>query len=355
MTRCYGVYGAGGVGKTTTAAALGVALARRGSRTLVVTTDPARRLADVLGVTPAPAVAAVPWCDQLDCLMPHARTTTRALAGELLADHPDLLDSLLANPVFEALLSGIAGIHELAALASLASMMGNYDAVVIDTAPGVHAMQLLALPGQIAALLDGRALRWLIRLAPRSPAVPRGVASRLLDWGQRAVVARLQDTLGAAAVVACLDVLAAVTLLRPRLSEIARVVNDLLFAPSTSHVLVVAPRSSARREIDYISGQLATLGVAPCLYVINRAATETPAWLTELSTVEGLPDELACCIRSASGEFDDARRATVSIVDEVTRMARPAIIVRVPTIVSGNPPDIVIAAAHALASAVTAP
>ena len=242
MTTRYVVYGAGGVGKTTTAAALAVSLAQRGARTLVVTTDPARRLGDALGVPTSPDIVAVPWRAGLDCFMPEAKATTRSVAAELLVDAPDVAARLQRNPVFEMLCSGLAGVHELATLASLAPRLGGYDAVVIDTAPSHHALELVSLPGRLSALIDNRALQWLARLAEQRLEERRGLSARLLDWGQRRFVARFEDALGGSAIASCMEVLGAVMTARPRLSETVRFANELLTGPATAHVVVLAAR-----------------------------------------------------------------------------------------------------------------
>jgi anion-transporting ArsA/GET3 family ATPase len=346
--RRYVVFGAGGVGKTTTSAALAVAFARSGQRTLVVTTDPARRLADALDVPSCPEVVEVPWCPGLDCYMPEARATTRTVAAELLADAPEVASALHHNPVFEILGSGLAGVHELVTLASLSTRVAGYDAVVIDTAPSLHAIDLLTLPARLRGLIDSRAIQWLAQLSGSRTESPRGLSRRLLDWGQRRFVTRFEEALGGSVVAAILEVLSAVMTARPRLSETVRIAGELLTGSASEHLVVLAPRHGAEHEARFFFDHLAAVARPPSWFVVNRASVELPLWPGTLLASSALPRELHAAAGLACTEATIARDAADQAVAALTRMAPQAQVIRVPTLSRPRPSQVVAAMAEHL-------
>jgi arsenite-transporting ATPase len=164
------VCGLGGVGKTTSAAVLALAWAARGQRTVVLTIDPARRLADALGVQLAdvPTPVHVPGHPdaRLDALMLDRRAAWSALVRRHLT-HPARADALLANPYFQALSERLSGGHEFMAIETLHQLAasGRYDLIVVDTPPSQHALDVLAAPERIQRILDQRLLGALLRPA----------------------------------------------------------------------------------------------------------------------------------------------------------------------------------------------
>jgi len=160
MTRALLITGAGGVGKTTLAAALGIAGARRGRRTLVLTVDPARRLADALGVhvgndptpTPEPGLAA-------------AMLDAEASWDAIVRRHadPETVDRLLASPFFRAVAERFPAGQAYAAAEEMAGHLesGEFDLVVVDTPPSGGGLDFFASPQRIRSLVGGRVLRWL--------------------------------------------------------------------------------------------------------------------------------------------------------------------------------------------------
>ncbi len=155
------VTGGGGVGKTTVSAALAVAAARAGRRTLVMTVDPARRLADALGVdeigNDPVATSAQPglWAAMLD-----AREGWERIV--LDTAKPDVADRLLASPFFRAIADRFPAGQSYAAGAQMARHLesGRFDLVVVDTPPAAGGIDFFLAPGQIRGLVGGRLLRW---------------------------------------------------------------------------------------------------------------------------------------------------------------------------------------------------
>lgn len=346
MTRHYVVYGVGGVGKTTVSAALAVALAKSGLKTLVVTTDPARRLADALGIESSPDIAPVGFCPGLDCYMPESRQTPRTVASELLVGHPTIAAGLVDNPVFELLCSGLAGVHELALLASIGPRAAAYDAVVVDTAPSRHALELVALPGRISRLLDSRALRWLGRIAERGPR--RTVAQRVLDWGQDKLVARFEKALGEGAVSDTLAVLNAVMTIRPRLAETIRLAGELLTGPATEHIVVLAPRHGAAHEARFFETSLTAIAKPPSAWIVNRALDVVPEWAIELARTPDLEADLADAAGLVMSESRLAMEAARDTVEAVLSVAPRARVHRIPGIEGASPTEVVMGVANHL-------
>lgn len=156
------VCGAGGVGKTTVSAALGLALAREGRSVLVLTVDPARRLADALGhdLGPEPSTVHLPGEPAMDAAMlDPASSFARVVAG--LDVHETDRQRLLGSRITRELTGGDAGMQELMAVVELERFSADdrYDAIVLDTPPALHALELLDGPQRIVGLLSGRTVK----------------------------------------------------------------------------------------------------------------------------------------------------------------------------------------------------
>jgi anion-transporting ArsA/GET3 family ATPase len=167
--------GSGGVGKTTTAAALSLAAARRGKRTLVLTIDPARRLANSLGL--ASLGHQVQEVDRELILRGaggrgslHAMMLDQKAAfDEVVARHakdPAAVQRILANPVYAQISGSLAGAQEYAAMAKLHDFdrTGEWDLIVVDTPPTSHALDFLDAPRKLSEAIDSPAVEWFRKL-----------------------------------------------------------------------------------------------------------------------------------------------------------------------------------------------
>ena len=152
--------GSGGVGKTTTAAALGLTGARSGRRTLVLTIDPARRLASSLGLpqldqeerrVPDDLVKPTGERGALHAMMLDQRRTFDELIARYATD-PDVRARLLENRIYKQISATLSGAHEYAAMAKLQEIdrAGRYDLVIVDTPPTAHALDFLDAPSKVA-------------------------------------------------------------------------------------------------------------------------------------------------------------------------------------------------------------
>src|SRR5918996_5966222 len=161
--------GSGGVGKTTTAAALAMGMAERGLKVAVVTIDPAKRLADSLGLEELgnePRRVDGNFEGELWALMLDSKRTFDALIDRLAPDEATR-DEVLSNRIYQQLSSAVAGSQEFTAIAKLYELDqdGDYDLLVLDTPPSRNALDFLDAPGRLTGFFQGRAIRMFLRPA----------------------------------------------------------------------------------------------------------------------------------------------------------------------------------------------
>lgn len=268
------VTGSGGVGKTTIAAALGLAAAQRQQRkVLVVTVDPARRLATALGLdgignTPTPvdpaaiAAAGVEVRGELHVAM----LDTKAGWDELIRRHaPDVetRDAVLANPLYDNLTSRFVHSHDYLAMEQLHDLhaTGEYDLVIVDTPPSRNALSILDAPGRMADFFGSRLLRWLT--------VP--YRSRLFSAASRPFQQIADRILGSRFLQDIADFFILFQRMERGFVRRAREVEALIADPRTSFVVVTtleaAPSHEARFLVDELTRRRLPLGAV----VANRA------------------------------------------------------------------------------------
>ena len=277
--------GPGGVGKTTTAAALGATAARLGRKTLVCTIDPAPRLADALGVgglgpepRPVPAeacrVLGIPeegagrlFAVRLDTARAFAR-----LVDEQVAD-PEMRRRIFDNGIYRQVTTSLTGSQEYAATLALYELAreGAYDLIVLDTPPTANALDFLDAPKRIAAAVSSPALNWFAR-APEGDGASglRRLSFRRLRAGGALVFRRLAKLVGSRFLE---DVGAFLTDFQQVLGgflERANAVDLLLRSPETAFLLVLVPAVAAVDEALYFHGRLREAGVPLSAFIANR-------------------------------------------------------------------------------------
>lgn len=271
--------GAGGVGKTTVSAAIALAAARAGQRALVVTVDPARRLAGALGLStlpgqPAPLPAAALAAAGLPRDLPlFAMMLDQASAWDrLLSRHGGRAGGRVAAGRFYAVLSRrFAGTSEYLAIDELVELAGSgrFDRLVLDTPPGDRAVELLDAPARVRSLLDRKVLGWL----------PVGRGARRLGRAGAFLAAELEAATGGAALTDVADFLAAAADMADALAARAAAARAVLADPDTAVVLVCRPD---RRGVDgaiELAARIRALGLALGGVVVNRLH---PAWPEEV-------------------------------------------------------------------------
>jgi len=267
--------GSGGVGKTTTAAALAVEAARRGRRTAVLTVDPAQRLKDALGLgslegharrVPLGSVGA--RSAHLDALLLDVKRTFDDLV-RALASTPDQAARVLENRLYQNLSGTLAGTAEYMAVETVYRLAeeGDYDLLVVDTPPARHAVDFLDAPRRLLALLDSRAFAILKDPTSILPAAGSRLAHLLLA----AVLRGLERFTGLGLVREVGEFVGAIEALTGALRDRVRRVAGLLHADSTWLLLVTAPEPRLVAETDTLVRALAAIDLRISGMVVNRA------------------------------------------------------------------------------------
>lgn len=342
--------GGGGVGKTTTSAALGLALARRGAKTLVVTVDPARRLASAMGV---PVDADVheahvePGVEgDLFALMPEPRRSTRTFIELLFVDEPEAKARMLKNRVYRLLADAAAGMHEVVSLMLVAKAIEerHFDYLVVDTAPSRQGLDFVSYPGRLATLYEGRAVAWLGSLARGEgddDGEQRDEKGGLIAAGRKRVEQLFGRLVNPQTLRDLAGMFAELALVKDRFARLARVSETLLLGPSTRYLLVAAPSGSAASDVRFLSRKLGRLGQRPTAMVLNRADPTTPPWLGELEAASGLPADLSGALEAVHAEFHARQRAGDALARGLGRDLPDTPAVRLPTLEARDPSRIV--------------
>ncbi|WP_040601343.1 ArsA family ATPase [Patulibacter medicamentivorans] len=270
--------GPGGVGKTTTAAALGLALARDGRRVAVVTIDPARRLADALGLgtlgndperVPAAALDALGVVPpgELWAMMLDPKRTFDALVRELSPDEATS-DRVLANPLYRQISTAAGGSHEFTAVARLHDLHRDprFDVVVLDTPPSRNALDFLDAPDRIAGFLEGRAVRALLGQGRG------GIAARVARRGTGLALGALQRLTGVDLLRDLATFFEALGPLTEGFAARATAVRTLLRDPATRFVVVTSPAPVAAGEAVFFRRHLRDVEMPFTGLVINRVS-----------------------------------------------------------------------------------
>ena len=283
-TRIIVCCGSGGVGKTTTAAALGLRAAERGRHVVVLTVDPARRLAQSMGLTsldntPRPVPGAVIQPQQSGSLHAMMLDMKRTF-DEIVEAHsdPDRAAQILANPFYQSLSSSFSGTQEYMAMEKLGQLRraDEWDLIVVDTPPSRSALDFLDAPQRLGRFLDGRLLRLLT-----SPAKFGGRAYlRVLGAGFGMVTGMLTKILGAQVLRDAQTFVAALDTMFGGFRERAEYTYQLLRAPDTSFVVIAAPEPDALREASYFVERLAQEGMPLAGLILNRVHKSTAGRLS---------------------------------------------------------------------------
>ncbi|MBC7678142.1 MAG: ArsA family ATPase [Pseudorhodobacter sp.] len=281
--------GSGGVGKTTTAAALALRAAERGRRTVVLTIDPARRLAQATGLTELDntprAVAGVDG--QLDAMMLDMKRTF----DDIVVAHaePAKAAAILQNPFYVPLSSSFAGTQEYMAMEKLGQLKasGEYDLVVVDTPPTRSALDFLDAPERLTTFLDGRLVKILL-----APAKAGGKAYlKVVTVGFNVFTSAITRIIGASVLQDVSQFVAALETMFGGFRERAQATYDLLKADGTMFVVVATPERDALREAAYFVERLASEQMPLAGLVVNRVHRSSAQGLTaerSLAAAEGL-------------------------------------------------------------------
>jgi anion-transporting ArsA/GET3 family ATPase len=310
--------GPGGVGKTTTAAALGVIGARNGLRTLVCTIDPAPRLADALGVAnlgPTPTAIGADTAAALGITSPHMLHAMRVdpatafahLVEDQVAD-PELRKHIFSNSLYRHVTTDLTGSQEYAATLALYELRrdGGYDLIVLDTPPTANALEFLETPERLAAAIASPAMQWFARSDPHMSRF----SLKRLGVGGATIIRRAGKLMGSQ----FLDDLGAFLLdIREVLGGFltrAREIESVLKRPDVGFILVMTPETASVNEALYFARRLRETGSPLCCYIANRTLQEplpcSPGVLREqIAAMPGMKEQPAEAIDTAAVKLEE--------------------------------------------------
>ncbi|MEO5877016.1 MAG: ArsA family ATPase [Streptosporangiaceae bacterium] len=279
-TRIIVCCGSGGVGKTTTAAALGLRAADRGRDVVVLTVDPARRLAQSMGLSELDnsprKIDGVVGTGELHAMMLDMKRTF----DEIIEAHsdPDRAKQILANPFYQSLSSSFSGTQEYMAMEKLGQLHRSdaWDLIIVDTPPSRNALDFLDAPERMGRFLDGRFIKLLF--APAKAGGKLGLKVVSVGFGMFTSV--ITKVLGGQLLKDVSTFVTAFDTVFGGFRERAEKTYQLLQTPGTAFLVVAAPEPDALREASYFVERLASERMPLAGLVVNRMAQSGAASLS---------------------------------------------------------------------------
>jgi anion-transporting ArsA/GET3 family ATPase len=345
--------GAGGVGKTTTAAALGVAAAARGRRVLCLTIDPARRLAEALGLERmsgdeqaiAPALFEaidLPIKGSLTAMMLDTKRTFDELVLKY-SSSPDRAKKLMDNKLYQYVSTSLAGTQEYMAMEKLVAVQRDprFDLVILDTPPTANALDFLDAPGRLVEAVDSPTMRWFVQAFESTGKVGFNLLAR-----SAAIVLRgLGRITGGGFLAAMAEFITELNDLFGGFKQRAQMVENSLRSPEVSFVLVTSPAPVSLEEAIFFSERLARASMPRGAFVVNRFRlpplwTDAPPHDSDASAAiaahglhleEGAPERV---VRAHGDAVRLAMRDAANVQSLRERASHEIPIVRVPELAS---------------------
>lgn len=283
--------GSGGVGKTTSSAALALQAAMRGRRVLVLTIDPAQRLLQALGLQgdgaaakPAPNVAhpvhlPAGTPGSLHAMMLDASTAAIAMVERLLPD-PRQRNEVLGNRIYRAFLPTLQASPDYIALELICELSSDprYDLLVLDTPPMHNALDFLKAGHTLSSFINERVLKWFSKVPLPGATRKSGGLLGLIGAGGSMAMSVLGKLFGSESLPDIAQFFSHFQDVLPRLKDRALATDALLRSPSTRFVIVTAPGQTSLREARHLHQQLRQHGIDAAGFVVNRVL-EVPAAL----------------------------------------------------------------------------
>jgi anion-transporting ArsA/GET3 family ATPase len=321
--------GSGGVGKTTTAAAFALEAARLGRRACVVTIDPARRLANSLGLdalTNRPTRIEGPWPGELHALMLDPKGTFDDLI-QRYSDSPEQAEDIRVNRIYKNLTGTLSGTQEYMAMEKLYELVeeGGFDLVVVDTPPSRNALDFLDAPRRLTHFLENRLFQALMK--------PTRAGLKFMGVAAQALLRTIAKVAGADIVRDAVTFFQAFEGMEEGFRIRAARVRELLVQDGTSFVLVASPRPDSVDEAVHFAGKLVESDMAVTALVVNRVQprfaedAQLEALRSLAGPVPGTP--LGDLIENLSGYTAASDREERVFADLVGQVA-PAPVYRVP-------------------------
>jgi len=338
-TRLIVCVGTGGVGKTTTSASLALRAAIDGRRVLVLTIDPAKRLANAMGLDhlgnepqPVRLEALGDAQGSLDAMMLDA---TRSFDDLIRRTAGAEASSILENRVYRVMADHFAGVQEYMALERLFDMYesGKWDLIVLDTPPAQNAFDFFTSPKRVAAMFDERIMRWFLPNNDKDA----GFFQRVFNPG--AVVLKVLSYIGGEAFIGELsEFFNAVRIVRASFQERGQRVEQILADAQTRYVVIASPDSRRVSEALDFRGRLLDLDLDIALFILNRShhrfrpedvdplIERAPQIIDDSSTDERLRQTLRGSVLRATAFYRDlvalAERDRAGIAQLMTRVDR---------------------------------
>jgi anion-transporting ArsA/GET3 family ATPase len=266
--------GSGGVGKTTISAALGVAAAKMGKRVLVLTIDPARRLATALGIANSANDVRVPGQHYRGQLWAGTIDPARIFADYIerhARDHK-IVERLLGNALYQQMSTTLSGSQEFTSLSKLhdAATSGDYDLVILDTPPAVHAVDFLRAPERLNAVFDTSIVSFFM-----GRTAGLGLVATAWKRGVKLHLAALKRLTGSDFVAALSDFFSAIDAMAPDIRQTNLLAQRLLLDPSAAFVLISSFDLAKIQEGEAFQDELERAGFHLRKVIVNRA---WPQW-----------------------------------------------------------------------------
>ncbi len=336
--------GSGGVGKTTAAAVLALEGARRGRKACVVTIDPAKRLADTLGLEEltnnATEIARERWIDgdpdvvpggRLFALMLDTKSTFDLLVTRNAGDD-EQARRILDNTFYRNVSGALGGTQEYMAMEKLHELHdeGGFDLIVVDTPPTRHALDFLDAPQRLVRLLDNRIFRLLM--------MPTRASLKVASVAVQTFLRTVSRVVGSAVIKDIVAFFRAFEGMEDGFRERAQAVDALLADPNTAFVLVTSPRRDALEEATFFADRLASNGQHVQALIVNRVhpafGDESPMGLRTtaeaLRLVQSEPAERLAALYGNLADFREVALIEREHIDGLRDKIGSAVVAYVP-------------------------
>lgn len=317
--------GSGGVGKTTVAASIGLWGAMSGRRTVVLTIDPARRLATSLGLE---SLGSEP--SQIPAAMFHqaglepggglsAMMLDQKGAWDALVERhapPESRDRILSNPFYQHLSQTFAGSQEYMAIEQLCVLAesGEWDLIVVDTPPTRHALDFLEAPQRLGDFLDRSVVKWFVK-----PYFTAGwSALRAVNRSVGFLLRSLEKATGVSALAEISDFFTSMSGLFDNFHARIDRAYEVLRGPGTAFVLVTSPEEQVLGDAEYLSTKMSELRMPLAGVVLNRVHAEYRPGGSEHERTELGPEEVeevASRLEAVLGAGDEVRALAANFAD----------------------------------------
>jgi anion-transporting ArsA/GET3 family ATPase len=329
--------GSGGVGKTTTSAALAAGLAVRGQKVCVLTIDPAKRLADSLGLkelenTPRmvdPQLfepCGVEMKGELWAMMLDPKATFDDLVRKHAPD-AETRDRILENRIYRQLSNALAGSQEYMAMEKLFEIHqeGRYDFLVLDTPPSRNALDFLDAPKRLTQFIEGRGMQMFMK--------PTGFATKVVGRGSSMAMGVLKRVTGLDLLTDLSEFFQAFSGMVDGFRERAQRVSELLGDPATTFVVVCGPQGEPVNEAVYFHRKLVEAKLPVGGVIVNKVhyeADEEAEGAAETDLHGVLDDELADRVAQNFADYQALAERDAQNVEHLSRELNPKAVIRVP-------------------------